>query len=522
MIPVKHLLLVLLVSISVASYAQFRLYEKGHDSYKAGKYDESVKYLTEYLTKSTRDKNIDIDVFYIRALAHYKQNHFTEAIPDFEETLLRGHENKGNIYWFMAKCYDGLQNNEEALNAYNNAIRELVDKPESKSKLLYERSLIHFRTGNIIQTYNDLKEGQEANPSNADIKKQLDKLEKEHVAALRQADIHAKANPAKEPETKGQTTKKTEKTASGSQAKANQQQKPADDKNVVLARNEQQDARSSVKESNSAKTNSTTGNKPVSESSKNASTQTVETMAPAAPTLADVYKDEKRYALVIGNSNYPKAIGVLRNPANDASDMAKELRESNFEVTLLTDATYGQIRAALMKFKEKLDGGEREKTVGLFYYAGHGLQFDDENYLVPVDASVEFEDDIPRYCFPINRMVLANMERSNTRMNIVILDACRNNPFPSLNRSLGNSGLGEMKRARGSFIAYATAPGSVASDGTGRNGLYTQELLKAMKKPGLTIEQVFKEVRMNVLKLSNDKQNTWDSSNIIGEFHFRF
>jgi len=107
-------------------------------------------------------------------------------------------------------------------------------------------------------------------------------------------------------------------------------------------------------------------------------------------------------------------------------------------------------------------------------------------------------------------------------MNIVILDACRNNPFPALNRSLGEDGLGEMKRARGSFIAYATAPGSVASDGTGRNGLYTQELIKAIKKPGLTIEQVFKEVRLNVLRLSADKQNTWDSSNIVGEFYFKF
>jgi uncharacterized caspase-like protein len=135
---------------------------------------------------------------------------------------------------------------------------------------------------------------------------------------------------------------------------------------------------------------------------------------------------------------------------------------------------------------------------------------------------IEYQDDISRYCFGVQKMVLANMERSNSRMNIVILDACRNNPFPALTRSMGDQGLGEMRRARGSFIAYATAPGSVASDGTGKNGLYTQELLKAMRKPGLTIEQVFKEVRKNVLQLSNDKQNTWDSSNIIGEFYFKF
>jgi uncharacterized caspase-like protein len=102
------------------------------------------------------------------------------------------------------------------------------------------------------------------------------------------------------------------------------------------------------------------------------------------------------------------------------------------------------------------------------------------------------------------------------------MDACRNNPFPSSARDIGGGGLAEIKRAKGSFIAYATSPGATASDGDGRNGLYTQELLKALKKPGRTIEQVFKEVRQNVLKLSDDKQNTWDSSNIIGEFYFKF
>jgi uncharacterized caspase-like protein len=167
-----------------------------------------------------------------------------------------------------------------------------------------------------------------------------------------------------------------------------------------------------------------------------------------------------------------------------------------------------------------LTNGPRDQTVGLFYYAGHGVQYQDENYLVPVDADVKFEDDILRMCFPVQRMVLANMERSNSRMNIVILDACRNNPFPATNRSV-SAGLAEMKRARGSFIAYATSPGSVASDGSGRNGLYTQELIKALRKPNLTIEQVFKDVRVNVLRLSGEKQYTWDSSNIIGEFYFK-
>ncbi len=231
-------------------------------------------------------------------------------------------------------------------------------------------------------------------------------------------------------------------------------------------------------------------------------------------------QEEKRYALVIGNSDYPKEVGVLLNPVNDATAMAAELKKTNFEVQLVTNATYMQLREAVRLFHEKLSNAPKDNAVGLFYYAGHGVQYQDENYLVPLDAKVQYEDDIVRMCFPVQRMVLSNMERANARMNIIILDACRNNPFPATTRALGGAGLGEIKKAYGSFVAYATAPGSVASDGTGKNGLYTQELLKAIQIPGLLIEQVFKEVRRNVLKLSGEKQYTWDSSNIIGDFYF--
>lgn len=503
MIPVKHLIVAFLVCASVSAYSQFRLYEKGHDSYKAGKYDEAITSLTEYLTKATRDKAIDIDVFYIRALSHYKLNHFQDAIPDFEETMLRGHANKGNIYWFMAKCYDNLKNNEEAINYYNNALRELKDKADSRAKLLFERSQIYYRAGDLKQAHADLRESDLAQGGNADVKKSLEKIEKE-LGPAEIASRHTEVQPR-------ESGKKQTKNPGKDTAK----ETPP---NITVADTQKPSGSRDDKKAPGSNEGAAPKNESVAIPVNKENAPEVKALSP----LAEMYKDEKRYALVIGNSAYPRQIGSLKNPLNDATDIAKELRDSKFEVTLLTDATYGQIRAALMKFKENLDGGERDKTVGLFYYAGHGLQFEDENYLVPVDASVEFEDDIPRYCFPINRMVLANMERANTRMNIVILDACRNNPFPSLNRSIGNSGLGEMKRAKGSFIAYATSPGSVASDGTGRNGLYTQELLKALRKPGLTIEQVFKEVRANVLQQSGNKQNTWDSSNIVGEFHFKY
>jgi hypothetical protein len=239
---------------------------------------------------------------------------------------------------------------------------------------------------------------------------------------------------------------------------------------------------------------------------------------PASSSLAELYKNEKRYALVIGNSTY-KRVSALRNPVNDATDMATVLEAMNFEVQRITDATYMEIRSAFLKFHEKLVNSPPNEAVGLVYYSGHGLQNDGENYLVPIDASIDYEDDIARQCFPIQKIILGNMERSNSRMNILILDACRSNSFPRITRNPG-SGLAEMKTGRGSFVAYSTAPGSTASDGVGRNGLYTQELIKAIQKPGLTIEQVFKEVRINVLRLSGEQQYTWDNSNIMGEFYF--
>ncbi|MBT1709672.1 caspase family protein [Fulvivirgaceae bacterium PWU5] len=473
--------------------AQFKYYEKGYDQYAAGKYSAAIESFSLYLTKNTRDKALDPEVFYLRALAYYKTNDFAHAIPDFEETILRDHANKGNIYWFKAKAHDKLGATSDAIDAYSAALRLLGEQPDAKAKLLYERSQLYVRAGQLPKAYVDLKEGSLVAPGNTDIRRELDKLEKQGVAS-RGSSNTPEANTATTTNNATTAITKNTKPTSKQPQHRTEANTPAIRKDTAPAKKEPETT-------------------PVA-----ATTQPV---VPAQPSLADEYRNERRYALVIGNSAYPKTVGVLKNPVNDASDMAKELQASNFDVTLLTNATYGQIRAALLRFKDKIDAGDKDNTVALFYFAGHGVRHEEENYLVPVDASVEFEDDIARYCFPTQRMVLGNMERSNARMNIVILDACRNNPFPAVNRSL-SGGLGEMRRARGSFIAYATAPGSVAADGGGRNGLYTQELLKAMRKPGLTIEQVFKEVRANVLKLSANKQNTWDSSNIVGEFYFKF
>ena len=236
-------------------------------------------------------------------------------------------------------------------------------------------------------------------------------------------------------------------------------------------------------------------------------------------SVADLFAGEKRYALVIGNTDY-QFIPKLRNSANDAADFAAELEVSDFEVIRLLNATKAQMREGILKFQKKLVEGPKDKTVGLFYYAGHGVQHEGENYLVPVEANVKYDDEISGQCLGVQKSVLRIMENSNSRMNIVVMDACRNNPFPSAFRSVVQ-GLTKME-GRGSYIAFATGPGSVASDGSGRNGLYTQELLKAMRVPGKPIEQVFKDVRSAVQRFSGGAQSPWEFSNITGDFYFKF
>ena len=197
-----------------------------------------------------------------------------------------------------------------------------------------------------------------------------------------------------------------------------------------------------------------------------------------------------RTALVIGNARYESA--PLRNPVNDARAMAGALRRFGFDVTLLEDAGQTQMKRAIDRFGKKLrDGG-----VGLFYFSGHGMQVGGRNYLIPVNASVEAEEDVEYESVDAGR-VLAKMESARNGMNLVILDACRNNPFA---RSFRNAaqGLATLNAPSGTFISYATAPGSVASDGSGKNGLYTGELVRHMKTAGLKLEEVFKRVRADV------------------------
>jgi len=221
-----------------------------------------------------------------------------------------------------------------------------------------------------------------------------------------------------------------------------------------------------------------------------------------------------RYALVIGNSNYKES--PLRNPANDAKIMAAELSRLKFEVMLYTNVDKVRMKEAIRAFGDKI---AKNKGVALFYYAGHGLQSNGVNYLVPLNATIEREYDIEDECVKAD-MVLRMLEIEENPMNIIILDACRNNPYSKSTRSL-DRGLAQPENApKGSILAFATAPGKTASDGDGENGLYTQELIKALRKPGLSVEQVFKEVRVNVINLSNNKQTPWENSSLLGDFFF--
>lgn len=217
-------------------------------------------------------------------------------------------------------------------------------------------------------------------------------------------------------------------------------------------------------------------------------------------------------ALVIGNGAY--AVGPLKNPVNDARAMTAALERCGFAVAELENATREQMAKALRKFGNDLQGG----GVGLFYFAGHGLQVKGRNYLMPVDADVASEDEVA-YSTLDAEAVLAKLETARNRLNIMILDACRNNPFGHGSRE-GQQGLAQMDAPAGTYIAFATSPGHTASDGNGANGLYSQNLLAQLAVPGAKLEDVFKRVRASVMEASQGLQVPWESSSITGDFYF--
>jgi hypothetical protein len=218
-------------------------------------------------------------------------------------------------------------------------------------------------------------------------------------------------------------------------------------------------------------------------------------------------------ALVIGNSAY--LAGPLQNPGNDARAMAERLRQAGFAVTLRLDTDRRQLLEAIRGFTETLS---RTGTVGIFYYAGHGVQLNWRNFLVPVDARIRTKADIQGEAVDLG-LLLDGLGRARNALNVVVLDACRNNPFGADFR-VDDRGLSQLDAPPGTLLAYATAPGNTAEDGEGSHGLYTDHLLKEMLAPGAPVEDVFKRVRLSVRRGSQGNQIPWESTSLESDFAF--
>lgn len=220
-----------------------------------------------------------------------------------------------------------------------------------------------------------------------------------------------------------------------------------------------------------------------------------------------------RLALVIGNGAYQTS--KLRNPPNDATAIAVVLRDLGFDVMSGVNKSQREMKRMIREFGQRLrvTGG-----VGLFYFAGHGVQAKGRNYLIPVDADIQAEADLEDQAVDAN-YVLNFMDDAQSSLNIVILDACRNNPFMRSFRSM-QEGLAQVRAPTGTLIAYATAPDSLATDGVGVNSPYTEELIKEIRVPGVLVETMFRRVTEQVSSRTMGRQEPWFSANVKGDFYF--
>jgi hypothetical protein len=224
---------------------------------------------------------------------------------------------------------------------------------------------------------------------------------------------------------------------------------------------------------------------------------------------------ETRIALVIGNSDYPNV--PLKNPVNDARDTATTLGTIGFSVTLLEDVDLASMNRAVRDFGNAI---KRPDAVALFYFSGHGVQYGGANYLVPARADIQSADELPYSAMNVEQ-IYAKMESSGAATNLIILDACRNNPFPGAERALerGLTIVGNVQPPR-SLIIYSTAPGKTAQDGEGRNSVFTTALLKHLLDPGLDAELMIRRVRDDVIASTNGAQVPWHNSSLTGKGFF--
>jgi hypothetical protein len=237
-------------------------------------------------------------------------------------------------------------------------------------------------------------------------------------------------------------------------------------------------------------------------------------LAPAAALAVAPAPASTRIALVIGNAAYLEA--PLDNPVGDARAIAERLRAAGFRVTLKLDAPRRELQEAIRGFGDAL--AEDSRAVGVFYYAGHGVQLNWRNFMLPVDARIHRPADIAAQGVDVG-LLLESLGRARNPLNLVILDACRDNPFGSNFRS-SERGLSQLDAPPGTLLAYATAPGNTAGDGSGAHGLYTGHLLQEMQVPGAAVEDVFKRVRLAVRRASEGAQIPWESTSLEGDFAF--
>lgn len=228
---------------------------------------------------------------------------------------------------------------------------------------------------------------------------------------------------------------------------------------------------------------------------------------------------ENRVALVIGQSAY-KSVPALTNPTNDAKATAELLQAAGFDVKTSLDLSQNEMRQAIGDFAARI-AAKGADTVALLYYAGHGLQIDGENFLVPVDVALDRESDVPLQAVRFND-VMNTIASVPTKMRIIMLDACRNDPFDSINKVAGRGlALVDTKaNSAGSFVSFSTSPGTEALDGSGANSPYTSALIVSAREPGLAIEDAFKKVRLAVNKSTDGQQIPWESSSLTGDFYF--
>ena len=233
----------------------------------------------------------------------------------------------------------------------------------------------------------------------------------------------------------------------------------------------------------------------------------------AAQDNRGIVVSSERLALVIGNSAYHTA--PLRNPVNDAEDMSTVLSGLGFNVTIKKNVDRRSLEDAIRQFGRQL----RQGGVGLFYFSGHGMQVEGRNYLIPVNSRIESESDV-KYEAVDAALILDKMDDAKNQLNIMILDACRNNPFTRSFRA-GEQGLARMDAPTGSLIVYSTAPGEVAADGFERNGVFTKHLIRHMQTPNMPVEQLLKRVRIDVAAETGQRQIPWESSSLMGDFYFK-